>query len=591
MRLVSALQKAPSLKRRHFLGATLALAANYAMRVPFAKAATITRARPNTPNWPTDADWSALNKATHGRLSRITLPKLNAPDAKKLLANPFYIADDPSLTQSSGWLDAWHSSPSAYSVAAETANDIAAAVSFAREHNIRLVIKGRGHSYLGASSAPDSLLVWTRKMDAVTVHEAFVPAGSKNAPVPAVSVGAGCMWLHAYQAVTTGAGRYVQGGGCTTVGVAGLVQGGGFGSFSKNYGSAAASLLEAEIVTADATTRVVNAVQEPDLFWALKGGGGGTFGIVTRLTLATHELPKNFGAVMLTLNARSAEAYRRLLARFIDHYTTHLFNPHWGEQVIANPYNRLEIKMLFQGLTAEEARAAWQPFIDFAEANPADYDGQKSMVTLTIPARDFWNPDYYRNLLAAAITHDSREGAKPTDFWWTGDGEQVGAFWHAYSSAWLPASLLKPDNRASLVNAWFAASRHWPVAGAIPATLDATRNTAMHPDVLDSFALAIIAADGPPAFSGQSFLDQLAARSHRAKVQSAMTTLRAAAPDTGAYVNECDYFQPNWQKALWGTNYPRLANIKKRYDPDALFFVRHGVGSENWSEDGFTRTF
>ena len=221
----------------------------------------------------------------------------------------------------------------AYVVAAESVADVAAAVGFAREHNLRLVVKGRGHSYLGASSSPDSLLLWTRKMDAVTIHDAFSPEGSGAAPVPAVSVGAGCMWLHAYQAVTGGAGRYVQGGGCTTVGVAGLVQGGGFGSFSKAFGTAAASLLEAQIVTAEGKVRVVNAVQEPDLFWALKGGGGGTFGVVTRLTLATHELPKTFGAVFMSLQAHSDAAYRRLLARFVDLYATSLFNPHWGEQV------------------------------------------------------------------------------------------------------------------------------------------------------------------------------------------------------------------------------------------------------------------
>ena len=99
-------------------------------------------------------------------------------------------------------------------------------------------------------------------MDDVAVHDAFTPTGSKAAPVPAVSCGAGAMWLHAYQAVS-GAGRYVQGGGCTTVGVAGLVQGGGFGSFSKGFGSAAASLLEAEIVTADGRIRVVDAPRNP----------------------------------------------------------------------------------------------------------------------------------------------------------------------------------------------------------------------------------------------------------------------------------------------------------------------------------------
>ncbi len=90
-------------------------------------------------------------------------------------------------------------------------------------------------------------------------------------------------------------------------------QGGGFGSFSKACGTAAGSLLEAEIVTADGQTRIVNQAREPDLFWALKGGG--TFGVVTRVTLATHVLPTTCGAVTLNLGALSGEAYRRLLAR------------------------------------------------------------------------------------------------------------------------------------------------------------------------------------------------------------------------------------------------------------------------------------
>src|SRR5581483_7481158 len=142
-------------------------------------------------------------------------------------------------------------------------------------------VKGGGHSYLGGSNAPDSLLVFTRPMNGIELHDAFVPTGTHAEPVHAVSVGAGCIWLHVYDAVTTHGGRYVQGGGCTTVGVAGLVQGGGFGSFSKKFGLAAASLLEAEVVTADGVRRIANACRHPDLFWALKGGGGGTFGIVT----------------------------------------------------------------------------------------------------------------------------------------------------------------------------------------------------------------------------------------------------------------------------------------------------------------------
>jgi hypothetical protein len=111
----------------------------------------------------------------------------------------------------------------------------------------------------------------------------------------------------------------------------------------------------------------------------------------------------------------------------------------------------------------------------------------------------------------------------------------------------------------------------------------------MNPDVLDAFALAIIAMLGQPAFPGFPAPDLVRAGAVRSRIQAAMAALRVVAPDTGAYVNECDYFQPDWQKAFWGPNYARLADIKRQYDPDDLFVVHHGVGSEDWSADGFTR--
>src|SRR5271170_8194047 len=111
----------------------------------------------------------------------------------------------------------------------------------------------------------------------------FLYQARPGRPTLAVTVGAGTFGMQAYTAVTTEGGKYVQGGGCTTVGLAGLLQGGGFGSFSKHYGTAAASLLEAEVVTADGQIRIANACTNPDLFWALKGGGGGTFGVISKV--------------------------------------------------------------------------------------------------------------------------------------------------------------------------------------------------------------------------------------------------------------------------------------------------------------------
>jgi FAD/FMN-containing dehydrogenase len=575
-------------RRRRVLGAGIALAATALLRGAQAAASPSRYVQPDTPGWPEASQWAELKEAVGGRLSPVTLPDLSDPTIRTLLRNPFYVGDQAGLTQNSGWFDAWQSSPSTYVVAADRSADVAAAIDFARRHNVRLAVKGGGHSYLGTSNAPGSLLIWTRPMNGITVHDAFTPQGSGATPVPAVSVGAGCIWLDVYQAVTIRSGRYVQGGGCTSVGVAGLVQGGGFGSFSKRYGLAAASLLEAEVVTADGKTRIVNAVQEPDLFWALKGGGGGTFGVVTRLTLATHDLPATFGAVRLDVKARSDEAYQRLLARFIDLYATTLFNPHWGEQVIVRPDNLLQIRMVFQDLNEDQARAQWRPFIDFVAANHDDYSGAESFAVHAFPARYFWDANFFRRYAPDAVHFDNRPGASADRYWWNSDAGQVGSFWYAFESTWLPASLLQPQNQGRFVDAWFAASRHWEVAlqfskglaGAPAAVIDAARNTPMNPDVLDAFAWANSAANGPPAFPGLPPPDLAKAAASRSGVTHAMTALRAVAPGMGTYLNEPDYFQADWQASFWGANYSRLLSIKRRYDPDGVLTVHHGVGSE-----------
>lgn len=584
--------------RRTFLGASAALAAGAVLPAPLVEAAPrVSRVRPTSPAWPKPADWDGLNRLVGGNLSAVSMPDLSDPAVRKVVADPFWVGEHPALTQSSGWLDAWRSSPSRYMVTARSAGDVAQAIHFARAHNLRLVVRGGGHSYLGQSNAPDSLMIWTRRMDEITVHEAFTPKGSAAPALPAVSVGAGGIWLRAYQAVSVGAGRYVQGGGCTTVGVAGLVQGNGFGSFSKRYGTVASSLLEAEIVTADGQVRVVNPAREPDLFWALKGGGGGTWGVVTRVTLATHVLAQTFGALNLTIRAKSDEAYRRLLARFVDLYATALFNPHWGETVHAHTDNRLEVTMVFQDLTPAQAREAWKPLIDFCEANAADYEGQKALLVFSIPARGFWDADYMKAHLPIAIRPDPQPQARATDFWWAGDSDQVGAFWAGYTSAWLPQSLLKAANQARLVDAWFAASRHAAasfhfnkgIAGAPPDVVARARGTATNPAVADAFALCIIAGATGPAFPGFPQPDVARLASGRARIHAAMDALLKCAPGAGSYVNETDWFQKDWQGAFWGPHYPRLAAIKRRYDPQGLFTVHHGVGSEGWSDDGFTR--
>jgi hypothetical protein len=113
----------------------------------------------------------------------------------------------------------------------------------------------------------------------------------------------------------------------------------------------------------------------------------------------------------------------------------------------------------------------------------------------------------------------------------------------------------------------------------------------MNPAAVDAFALVICAATGPPAYPGAAGHepDVTLARSQATAIDRAMTQLRDLVPTPASYGAECDFFEANWQQSHWGANYPRLLSVKDTYDPDGLFFAHHGVGSERWSPDGFTR--
>ena len=176
---------------------------------------SIRRVRPADAAWPAPEAWQRLKTAVDGHL--LEVPPLfgvcAAPrptdagcrEAVQNLTNPFYIGDQPGGTQVSGWLNAWQPAPSVYAVAAQQPSHVVAAVNFARDNNLRLVVKGGGHSYQGTSNASDSLLVWTRAMNRIELHDSFVPHGCEGriAPHEAVSIESGAVWIDAYDAVTT----------------------------------------------------------------------------------------------------------------------------------------------------------------------------------------------------------------------------------------------------------------------------------------------------------------------------------------------------------------------------------------------------
>lgn len=549
-----------------------------------------------TSGLPAESEWDSLREQVGGRLIKVESPLVACEaDATGVqcstvldnFTNPFWIEDQPGALQTNGWLDAWQNQVSPYAVAAESAEDIAAAIDFARNKGVRLSVKGTGHDYLGRSNAADSLLIWTHNMRDVTFHPEFRPAGVRSArpPTPALSVAAGVRWLEAYQEATAN-GVYVQGGGCTSVGACGgFTLGGGFGSFSKRFGSGAGGVLEIEVVTADGQVRVVNEAQDADLFWALRGGGGGTFGVVSRITYLAHPIPQTVGSLGGTITASGDDEFRELLARLVRFVPGALIDGSWGEQIAARPDNSLALSMVWLNLTTEQARAVWEPFTSSLQ------DDGLATIDLNFDSHtfsDLWNAEYWQRIAPETINVDPRPDQPDSQFWWASNQGEVSQFIFTYLSRWIPLKMFV-DTPDVLAETLFEATRlarvtlhtNKGLAGAPEEALARERNTSINPACLDAAAFATIGSQQPSAYPGIVGHEPDLEKGRRAakETNAAIEVIRAATPGAGTYCNEADYFEPDWQQAFWGTNYDRLMAIKRKVDPDNIFRVHHGVGS------------
>jgi FAD/FMN-containing dehydrogenase len=204
---------------------------------------------------PAAADWRGLRRSLTGTLKLPTTPGYHR--ARILFDRRFDAILPAAVAQ----------------VASPT--DIAECVAFARRFGIPLRIRSGGHSYIGASIGP-GLVIDLRSLRDVTVDGASA----------STTVGAGAALVDVYSELA-GHGVSIPAGSCPSVGLSGLALGGGVGVVARRYGLTCDRLAAASVVTADGRQLSCDATHHPDLYWALRGGGG-SFGVVTSLTLTTH---------------------------------------------------------------------------------------------------------------------------------------------------------------------------------------------------------------------------------------------------------------------------------------------------------------
>ena len=297
--------------------------------------------------------------------------------------------------------------------------DVIAAVNFGRDNQLRIAIRGGGHSGPGLSTVDDGLVIDLSTMKGVRVDPAK----------RTVRVGAGCT-IGDVDHATHAFGQAVPFGIFSTTGVAGLTLSGGHGYLSRQYGLAIDNLMEADVVLADGSFVVASATENLDLFWALRGGGG-NFGVVTSFQFRTHPAKIIYGGPLFFELADAIPVmrwYRGFLSDAPDEFYIFL-----GLHIVlpADPFPQEHrgkkccvLVVAHNGSTTDAERAVNtmraalpKPIIDWAQ--PMPYTALQSMFDEFYPKgmQWYWKGDFVRTLPDAAIeAHLAHLGEMPSPF-------------------------------------------------------------------------------------------------------------------------------------------------------------------------------
>ncbi|KAM0251884.1 hypothetical protein ACHAQJ_007997 [Trichoderma viride] len=435
---------------------------------------------------------------------------------------------------------------------------ISAALRFARQHNIRISIKNTGHDFFGRAAVPNSLGIWTHNLNNMSFHQDFTASNCPSANGRNIGeMGAGVIAGDAYRFFNLH-GMDITGGYEESVGIAGgFGQGGGLGDFTTSYGLMVDNAVEFEVVTADGEVRVINECNEPDLFWAMRGGGGGTFAILTKYRVQLHaSLPihtYNFVAnisdsdalrAVLTVHAKNQLAWSaNLVTGSVDYY------PNAAAFDIVLPYADDGSKL--KAVTASFVKAVTSiANITVLTSNYTSYPSYTAYLSFSAADASATEPPGIGSLLSSRLIPRA-------------------LFNSATSIASLVDGVLYGIEKA---RTYLDGTATQVVFESPLSNPDTERKTSAHPAWRDAIWHVINVGEWleplEPAVQKHATLGFLAM----------LDPLKALTPGGGAYFNEASLAEPEWQQTYFGDNYSRLLHIKQTYDPDHIFDCWKCVG-------------
>ncbi|GAB1312586.1 hypothetical protein MFIFM68171_02796 [Madurella fahalii] len=441
-----------------------------------------------------------------------------------------------------------------YVIMATEPRHVKAGIDFARRNNVRLVVRNTGHDFIGRSTGYGALVINMHSFQDITWIDSYSGPGSYTGG--AVTIGAG---VQGQTILAAGHARspplVVVTGECPTVGIAGgFIQGGGHGPWTTLKGFSADNVLAFEAVTSSGHYVTANQQKNPDLFWALKGGGPASFAVILSVTMKTFPDIPSAGAELYINTTHTVDpdlwwngiiAFHKWSNHFVDN-GLYVYFEMFPFTFRARPFVAI-------GKTADELTAIMQPFLNELATLGVPYD---------LNTKEF--PTFYD--LYVDLFENEAAGSSALTGGWMFNHEDVANNNDGIIEAFKRVLSPRPDLFGFMIGHLFNPGYGAPQS-----------NSATHPSWRNATNFIIAALPVPVG----------ASLAEKAGLQNVLTNtideaLRQASTSGCTYVNEADPYQPNWQSAFWGSEYPKLRALRWKWDPLGVFYAVATPGTERW---------